>query len=36
MVEWIIGIIWGGFMLAGMLITLVLVGEQIKKWFKNK
>ena len=36
MVQFIIGVIWGSFMLAGMIVPLVLIGEQVNKWFKNK
>lgn len=36
MVQFIIGVIWGGFMLAGMIVSLVLIGEQVNKWFKKK
>ena len=36
MVQFVIGVIWGSFMLAGMIVSLVLVGEQVNKWIKKK
>lgn len=36
MVYWIVGIIWGGFVMAGMLVTLLLIAEQIDKWIKKR
>jgi hypothetical protein len=36
MVQWIVGIIYGGFMVSAMMISVVLIAEQIGKWFKNK
>jgi hypothetical protein len=36
MVYWIIGVIWGGFMMAGMFVGIILIGEQINKQIKKR
>ena len=36
MVYWIIGVIWGGFVMAGMFIGIILIGEQINKQIKKR
>jgi hypothetical protein len=36
MVYWIIGVIWGGFMMSGMFVGIILIGEQINKQIKKR
>ena len=36
MIHYIVGVFYGSFIVVGMITTVVLVGEQIVKYFKKK